>query len=128
MKANRLNLCTVVRHSLLAEGYSVVKTVNAVNAALVKLTQSGDVDSTTSDGKVTKEEYKVSVTEKAKFTGKVTMPLQFDAWHSAIAKAEKVLQFDSVSIPGSVREWLNGFAKGEAKEIAEEKALQPATK
>lgn len=125
MKANRLNLCSVVRHSLIAAGYSTVKAVNAVNAELGKLA-SESVTSKTGEGKANtkKGEYKVSVSETHKLAGKLNAPLLFDAWHSQIAKAEKLARFDAVAIPGIFGEWLAKFAVGSKEELAKEQAEQ----
>lgn len=122
MKSNRLNLCVAVRNTLRLGGYSTVKTVNAVNAALGELEVSGTKRNTKlGDGRITKTAYKVTETETIgeTFSGSsATVPLRFDAWHSAIAKAEKIAAMESVTLPGIFVDWLNGFAKCESKEEA----------
>lgn len=115
MKPNRLNLCGAVRRSLIAGSISTVKVVSAVNSELGKIELTDSAEKT-GDGRVTKQEYKVSVSASFKYTGKRTIPLLFDAWHSAIARAEKIATFDRVDIPGIFSEWLANF-----KATAEEK-------
>lgn len=105
MAASRINLVNPVRVSLINSGYSTVKVVNAVNAALGQLNSKGS-EAKTGAGSVSKDIYKVSVSTVEKFTGTKTIPLQFDAWHSAIAKAHKVAEFDCVDLPAEFSPWL----------------------
>lgn len=123
MKANRLNLCGVVRHSLRAAGYSTVAVVNAVNAQLGKLAVEANPAKTGgSSANVKKQTFRVSVSQSAKATGKLNTPLLFDAWHTQIEKAEALARFDSVALPAQFTEWMNGFAKADAKALEAEAA------
>lgn len=128
MKAQRLNLCTVVRNSILLAGYSSVKVVNAVNAALGAL-EAHSEEGKLGDGRVTKSEYKVTETVTLKYKGdKATAPLLFDAWHSAIAKAEKIASFESLVLPGVFIQWLDKFAKADKSEAKSAEVPAPAAK
>lgn len=121
MKPNRINLIPAVRRGLIASGYSTTKVVNAVNAALgeIKLESTSDK---TGDGKVTKDSYKVTVTGTFKYTNEKTAPLLFDAWHSAIAKADKIASMEAVEIPSFfVANWLK-FAKSDKATVDAELA------
>lgn len=124
MKAQRLNLCTPVRLSLLALGYSTVKIVNAVNAELGKLAVV-ETTGKMGDGKLASKgtEYRSSVSETHKLSGKLTMPLYFDAWHSAVAKVEKIAPFKAIEVPAPFVAWADKFAKADKKEIDAEIAL-----
>lgn len=118
MAAKRLNLCVPVRSALVNSGISTVKVVNAVNAALGALDVKGS-DSKTGDGKVSKEGYKVTVTDTTKYAGPKCDPLVFDAWHSAIARAYKVAEFECVDLPTGLTPWLESMK-------AESPAPEPA--
>ena len=119
MKATRLNLCQVVRDALIEAGYSSVAVVNAVNAELAKATLISE-EAKTGDGKIKGKglEYAVTVTGSFKYLQKNTLPCTFDAWHSAIAKAEKVCSMPSLEIPAVFTEWLDKFAKAPAAPIS----------
>jgi predicted small secreted protein len=120
MKATRLNLCTPVRLALIAMGVSTVKTVNAVNAALGQLKSVKDEAKLGGSSiQAKKETFSVTETESHKYQGKITPPLYFDAWHTAIDKANKLAAFESVDIPKCFREWLANF-KADAKELKAE--------
>jgi len=122
MKAERINLCSVVRASLIAAGYSTVKVVGAVNSALGELKAAKET-ARAGDGKHNKRmEFSITESVTTKYTGKLTTPLLFDEWHSQIAKAEKIAKFDSVSVPPVFTQWLDKFAKGKAEELETEKA------
>lgn len=128
MKSNgRLNLCTVVRESLLLAGYSTVKTCNAVNSALGELEVSGTRKGLKlGDGRLTKSAYKVTETETITETlsgSSNSIPLRFDAWNSAMAKAEKIAVMVSVVIPVSFAEWLDKFAKADKKALEAEQSV-----
>lgn len=115
MNAKRINLVACVRAALESAGYSTVAVVNAVNAELGRLEQGkGGKDASLGDGKLTKSEYKV--TEQLGSTnwhGARTPGLEFDAWHSAMAKANKIGEMDSCFIPTKFTAWLQ-FAKAPA--------------
>lgn len=122
MKPNRLNLCNVVRNSLTDAGYSTVKVVSAVNAALGEVEMIGETGKI-GDGSVTKSAYKITVSASYKFEGKKTLPLVFDAWHSKVHAAEKIAESDTIAIPGIFKPWLDKFAKSK---VEEQPAEQPA--
>lgn len=102
---NRLNLVVPVRCALEASGYSTVRVVNAVNAALGQLEKISS-ESKSGHGSVSKGMFKASETLTIKYKGERNDPLDFDAWHSAIAKAHKIAEFDTVGIPVRFVEWL----------------------
>lgn len=105
MAASRINLVNPVRQALINSGYSTVKVINAVNAALGQLASKGS-EAKTGNGSLSKDTYKVSVTSTEKFVGTRTVPLAFDAWHSAIERAHKIAQFECVDLPEVFNEWL----------------------
>ena len=117
MKSNRLNLCVTLRNTLLNSGYSTVKAVNAVNAALGDLTIAGSEDKVKmGDGKLTKTAYKVSevTTTTDKYTGSLgNIALRFDAFNAALSKVEKIAEVESITLPEIFVDWLNKFAKAE---------------
>jgi hypothetical protein len=123
MKASRLNLCQCVRESLILAGYSSVKVVDAVNSELAKATLVSE-EAKTGDGKIKSKglEYAVTVTGTYKYIQKNTLPVTFDAWHSAVAKAEKIASMDNVALPKLFIEWLDKFAKAELTPEQEEHA------
>lgn len=121
MNAKRLNLCPAIRAALSDAGYSTVRVVNAVNSALGELSVSSS-ESKLGDGRITKTAYKVTETTAAKYEGNAaSVPLRFDAWNGAIAKAEKIASFDSVAIPVIFKAWLDKM-KATPEEIAKEQA------
>lgn len=105
MNSKRLNLIGAVRAGLEAAGYSTVKVVNAVNSALGQLQETGS-ESKLGDGKAGKGTYKVSESTVTKYAGEINEPLRFDAWHSAVTKANKIAEMDSVAIPAVFGPWL----------------------
>lgn len=106
--AERINLCQSVRTSLVASGYSSVRVVNAVNSAIGELSRADKPDKLgPGRASIKRGQYKVAGSVGYQLEGKLTMPLWFDSWHSAIEKAEKVAPFDSVAIPQMFEEWLN---------------------
>lgn len=121
MKASRLNLIPSVRRGLLDNGFSTVKVVSAVNAALGELALASETQKS-GDGNITKDGYKVTNTVAFKYEGKRTLPLMFDAWHSAQAKAAKIAEMEVVSIPPIFNTWLEKFAKGAKEELNKEVA------
>ena len=102
---NRLNLVNPVRVALELGGYSTVRVVNAVNAALGQLEKVSS-ESKSGNGSVSKGMFKVSETLTIKYKGERNDPLDFDAWHSAIARANKIAEFESVSLPVRFNDWL----------------------
>lgn len=129
MKATRLNLITPVRTALKDAGISTVRLVNAVNAALGELKPKSS-ESKLGDGKIGPKSsgspYKVTETEATKYEGPVNAPLLFDAWHSALAKAEKIATFDTVALPGVLSTWLEKLkakTPEELKELEKENTL-----
>lgn len=124
MKANRLNLVSPVRQALIAGGFSVVKVVNAVNAALgdlhveLKAEKTG-VGRLTNMGEKSKGEptYKVGISQSGTAEGKMTLPLLFDAWHGKIEAAHKLCEFDSVTLPKRLSDWVGEFAKAEVTPV-----------
>lgn len=126
MKAKRLNLCVAVRNSLINMELSTVKVVNAVNSALGEL-EARSEESKLGDGRVTKSEYKVTETTTSKYAGqKTTLPLLFDAWHSQVAKAEKIASFETIELPGIFKQWLEKFAKANEADKKAESAIASA--
>lgn len=123
MNAKRLNLIGCVRAALEQAGYSTVKVVNAVNSALGQLDVIGS-ESKLGTGSVSKKGYRVSESTTTKYSGAVNVPLHFDAWHSAMAKADKVAEMDTVSIPAVFTAWLQSMKVDAPK--AESKAVAPA--
>jgi hypothetical protein len=120
-KPSRINLCSAIRTLLIANSISTVGVVNAINATLSEL-EAIKSESKTGDSKVNKSfEYSVSVTENHKFKARCTVVLLFDAWNTAIAKAENLASFDLKEIPVTFGEWLKKFAvkKGEEVESVE---------
>lgn len=111
MVAKRLNLCCAVRTALINSGYSTVKVVDAVNAALNDL-QEVDSEAKLGNGSITKATkerpalYKVSETVTTKYRGPISVPLIFDRWHSAIRAAEKIAPFGCVDLPEEFTPWL----------------------
>ncbi len=107
MKANRINLVTPVRVALIELGISTVQVVDAVNADLGNLTGEVTNEKTGAGRTVEKgTHYAVSTSQSVKHTGKLTMPLLFDAWHSKIEAANKVASFERVEIPRIFGDWL----------------------
>jgi hypothetical protein len=106
----RINLVSPVRVALVEAGVSSVLVVSAVNAALGELEMVRRSERTGS-GTVSKSNYSVSISISERFTGKRTMPLLFDAWHSKIEAANKVAAFDRVAIPSTFEDWLAKFRK-----------------
>lgn len=128
MKAHRSNLATCIRISLLALGYSTVKVVNSVNSELGKIGVR-ETESKTGASRVTGKgtEYDVSTGTTTKYRGKLTMPLYFDAWCSAIAKVEKVAPFPRdgvIPIPAPFITWMDTFAKADKKTVEAEAAIK----
>lgn len=122
MKAQRINLVTPVRKALIESGYSTVKIVSAVNQELAKAKLVSET-AKTGDGTASKDGYRVTVTGTFKYEHSKTLPVLFDAWHSAIGKADKIARFESVEIPPVFSKWLE-FAKATKEETeAENKAL-----
>lgn len=122
MKANRRNFCGPVLCALDDLKVSRMAVLNAVNSALGEL-ESTSEETKTGAGRVTKMDYKVSTTTTAKYIGeKSNAPLLFDAWASAIERANKVAEFDTVSIPAVLKPWLNKFIKSDKPETKPETA------
>jgi hypothetical protein len=111
MNAKRINLVECVRVSLTEAGYSTVKVVNAVNAELGRLAVTkGGSEAKLGDGRVTKTEYRVTEDlGSVAYKGGKTPGLVFDAWHSAIAKANKVAEMDAAPIPAHFSAWLQSM-------------------
>lgn len=125
MNAKRYNPCAAIRNALHNGGYSTVKVTNAVNSALGELTAKS-VESKLGDGRISKTSYSVTEATTTKFTGDLaSLPLRFDAWCCAVAKAEKIASFETIQLPGIFVEWLK-FAKTEAKDLAKEVAATAA--
>lgn len=108
----RINLIACVRSALTAAGLSTVKVVNAVNAALGQLELQGKSDKL-GVGSVTKKAYKVTNTVTMKYSGAISMPLLFDAWHCKLEAANKIAEIPAITIPEVFMEWL-GAMKSEA--------------
>lgn len=122
MKPNRLNLCQVIREALINDGYSPVKVTEAVNAQLGKLTLKS-TENKTGDGKMKEKglTYAVSVTGTFKYQGPADVSTKFDAWHSVIAKAEKLCSMPAIELPIEFIAWLDGFAKKPEEKPADDK-------
>lgn len=111
MVTKRFNLCSAVRNALQEQGISTVRVVDAVNAALAD-TEVVSTEGKLGDGKVTKATknqpswFKVTETVSIKRRGTVSAPLLFDAWHSAVAKAEKIASFEAIELPDVFADWL----------------------
>lgn len=123
MKSNRLNLCVSLRNTLTELGYSTVKAVNAVNAALGELKVTGTKETVKmGDGRITKTQYKVTETETIAETYAASsgnIALRFDAFNSQLAKLEKIAElgsvdgFGSIALPETFTSWLDKFAKAQ---------------
>lgn len=121
MKSQRLNLCQSFRNSLIEHGYSTVKIVNAVNAALGELDKSGTKQSEKlGDGRLTKTAYKVTETTTIAetYSGNASsIPLRVDVFNSQLAKLEKVAVFENAPLPPVFCEWFDKFAKADKPEV-----------
>lgn len=115
MKASRINLIPSVRRGLINAGYSTVKVVSAVNAALGELANIATTEKA-GDGSLTKSSFKVTNTVTFKYEGKRTLPLVFDAWHSKQSQADKIASMEVVEVPSIFHAWLDKFAKADAKQ------------
>lgn len=122
MNARRINLIGCVRAALEAAGISTVKVVNAVNAKLGQLDCVG-TESKLGHGRVGKSLYKVSESTTSKYQGEIDIALRFDAWHSAMAKADKIGEMDNCYIPVAFSAWLQSMKE---KAPAPEPAPAPA--
>jgi len=118
MKPARINLCLPVFNSVATLGYSTVAVVNAVNASLCDVKLSENPEEKIGDGRLTKTAYKVSGSIAYKWEGQINTPRRFDAWHSKVAAANKIAEFESVGIPSEFIKWMDGFAKAPAKSAA----------
>jgi len=118
MNSRRINLIGCVRAGLETAGLSTVKVVDAVNSALGQLDEVGS-ESKLGGGSVGKGTYKVSETTQTKYKGALNAPLLFDAWHSAMAKANKIAEIDEVDIPAVFGPWLQKMKLVEAPAPAE---------
>jgi hypothetical protein len=128
MKPKRLNLIVEVRAALIGEGYSTVRVVNAVNAALNDLKEDEKHPATqrTGDGKIVSrgKEYAVGVNIRINYRGKSdSPPLLFDAWHSAIAKCQTIAEFP-VTIPPIFAPWLEKMKATKEEATKEGESLQ----
>lgn len=114
-KPTRVNLCKPIREACHRNGISTVALISALNAALgeTKLTSE---ETTNGAGRVTKEMYRTSASVSLKYHGARTKPLEFDAWHSAIERANKIAEFDSVELPDMFKDWLSSFKKQDKSE------------
>ncbi len=120
MKANRINLCTLLRESLYAAGYSTVAAVNAVNGSLEKLAVERTKGETTGLGKISKKGYRVGINlGQAKAfcsSEELNVPLVLDAYNTTLIAIEKLgIHYAApLPVPPVFAEWLDGFAKREA--------------
>jgi len=101
----RLNLISCVRTALEVRGISTVAVVNAVNAELGRLEKLSSQQKL-GTGSVTKKAYKVTNTVTEKFTGAITAPLHFDAWHCKLEAANKLAEIPTIEIPTLYTPWL----------------------
>lgn len=116
----RINLITCIRVALLDSGYSTVKVVAAVNAALGELKKSKETEKLGSGAANTKRgQYGVTLSVSQKWEGKLTLPLHFDAWHGAVERANKIAEIDMVSIPSVFLVWLDKMKISEPAEQVE---------
>lgn len=103
----RINLITPVRTALLNSGYSSVKVVAAINSALGELKVAKSTERLGDGSMSRKGKYGVTNVVSEKYEGKYSMPLLFDAWHSKLASAHKVAEFDGIDLPAVFSEWLD---------------------
>jgi hypothetical protein len=130
MNAKRINLIGCVLAGLADAGYSSVKVVSAVNSELGRLqVGKGGSEAKLGDGRLTKSEYKVTESlGSTAWHGKRSPGLEFDAWHSAIAKANKIGEMDKVPIPTVFTTWLQSMKSDAPKsEPKSEKSDAPSS-
>lgn len=111
----RLNLIDCVRAALIEQGLSTVAVVNAVNAELGRL-ECESKKAKLGQGSVTKKAYKVSNTITEKYSGAITMPLLFDAWHCKLEACNKVAAIPGITIPEIFQEWLGKMKEASTTE------------
>ena len=113
----RLVLTATLTATLNKEGYSTVKTVDAVNAALGRLNATKRSIPKLGDSSITKDKFGVSLSlGTERYEGKLTPGLHFDAYNSAIKRLEKIVGVqDNFPLADCFRTWLDGFARPEVK-------------
>lgn len=120
VEAKRLNLCDCVRLSVLQMGVSTVAVVNAINGVIGEAKLAKPAELKMGAGRVTKSKYNVSGSVSLKWQLPKCVVTTFDAWHSAIEKADKVAPMtEPVPIPKMFHEWLLKFKTTGADEEPE---------
>lgn len=113
----RLVLTATLTETLNREGYSTVKTVEAINSALGRLNKTRSSIPKLGESNISKDKFGVSLalgTER--FEGKLNPPLLFDAFNSGVKRLEKLVGvIPMFPLPECLREWLDGFAKPTSK-------------
>lgn len=130
MNSKLLNLCTPVRESIHALGFSSVAIVAAINA------QRGEaklVDQSARAGKPNGKRasksreavYRVSETVTLKYEGDLNIAQDFDVWHEKVSKANEWAGFETIGIPQVYVDWFAskpGFAAEKPEPAKAQKA------
>ncbi len=127
MKGQIANFCTPVRESLISAGYSYVRVLSAVNSYLGQL-EAIETKSKVGNGRVTKTEFRISEVTTDRFVAGRSIVGTFIAWHSAVLKADKIAEMNSVALPTQFEVWLQKMKESCPSPTAEQAEPEPAEK